>query len=154
MIPQRENTPGRGRHTASFGFPSKRQSSRPDPPSYARSHPSPPPNSTCVRPFTSAAVGLHHCPCSTCSPAPIACHTTLPDRLSTAIRLGARGDGTRVCPSFRPFDVHTTTRSPSANTSLLHASCGKTPSTPHKSSSQTTSPPRSSRQRNWHSAVR
>src|SRR5687767_3365845 len=105
MIALREKTPGRGRQRASFGLPSKRQISRPDSASYPRSQPSPPPNSTWVRPPTSAALGLHHCPCNTCSPAPTARHTTPPERLSTAIRLGARGEGTRVCPSLRPLEV-------------------------------------------------
>jgi hypothetical protein len=60
----------------------------------------------------------------------------LPEPLSTAIRLGARGEGTRVWPSFRPLDVHSTSRSPSGSTSLLQASWGKTPNAAHRSSSQ------------------
>ena len=86
---------------------------------------------------------------------------------------GARGDGTRVWPSFRPLEVETISRSPTGNTSLLVASWGKTPRRPHMSSSQTMSAavwswkiscrygplfspsrkPRVSRQRSWHSAV-
>ena len=73
------------------------------------------------------------------SPAPMARQTTLPERLSTAIRLGARGDGTRVCPSFCPLEVETISRSPTGNTSLLQASCGKTPKA-GMSSCQTMSP--------------
>src|SRR5688572_13669333 len=80
-----------------------------------------------MRPLTLAATGLDHCPCSTCSPGPIARHTTSPECLFTAIKLGARGDGTRVWPSFWPLEVETISRSPTGNTSLLEASCGKTP---------------------------
>jgi len=80
-----------------------------------------------MRPWTLAATGLDHWPCSTFPPAPMARQTTLPDRLSTAIRLGARGEGTSVWPSFCPLDVLTMSRSPSGNTSLLQDSCGKTP---------------------------
>jgi len=38
------------------------------------------------------------------------------------------GRWTRVWPSFRPLEVDTISRSPTGNTSLLVASCGKTPS--------------------------
>src|SRR5258706_2445460 len=48
----------------------------------------------------------------TCPPGPTARQTTSPERLSTAIRLGARGDGTRVWPSFWPLEVETISRSP------------------------------------------
>src|SRR5678816_4787405 len=92
-----------------------------------------------MRPSTLAATGLDHSPCSTCAPGPIARQTTSPECLFTAIRLGARGDGTRVCPSFWPLEVETISRSPTGNTSLLEASCGKTPSRPHMSNSQTMS---------------
>jgi hypothetical protein len=89
--------------------------------------------------LTSAATGLDHWPCSTCPPAPTARQTTSPERLSTAMRLGARGDGTRVWPSFWPLDVLTSSRSPSGSTSLFDASCAKTPRLEHMSSSQTMS---------------
>ena len=94
MIGLRERTPGADSQRASFGLPSKRQISRPDAASYARSQPSPPPKSTCVRPPTSAATGLHHCPCSTCSPAPTARQTTLPRTLvhRDEARRARRGD--------------------------------------------------------------
>src|SRR5918993_1277322 len=87
-----------------------------------------------MRPLILAATGLDHWPCSTCPPAPIARHTTCPECLSTAIRLGARGDGTRVWPSFWPLEVLTISRLSTGNTSLLVASCEKTPRREHLSS--------------------
>src|SRR3954467_14981179 len=65
-----------------------------------------------MRPLTLATTGLDQAPCSTLSPAPMARQTNSPERLFTAIRLGARGDGTRVWPSFWPLEVETSSRSP------------------------------------------
>src|SRR5690349_11401064 len=96
IIELREKIPGRGNQRASAGLPSNRQSSRPEAASYARNQPSPPPKSTRGRPFTIAAAGLDHSPCRIDAPAPMARQTTSPDLLFTAIKLGARGDGTRV----------------------------------------------------------
>ena len=62
-----------------------------------------------MRPFTLATAGLLHCPCSTFAPGPTARQTTSPERLSTAIRLGARGEARACVPRF---DRWTWRRSP------------------------------------------
>ncbi len=90
--------------------------------------PSPPPNSTCGTPPSTAYAGLDHWPCSTLVPGELSVQMTLPVFLSRATKLGALGAGRLICPSSTPLDVLTNSRSPAAVTEQLAMLCCETPS--------------------------
>ena len=141
-MPLRESTPGGGDQRASFGFPSNRQISRPDAASYPRSQPSPPPNSTCVRPFTlggdrAAPLAVQHVLAGADrTPDHVA---RLPVHRDQAWR-PRRGDArvSLVAAVGRGDEQQVPDRQHLA----VRASCTKTPRRAHRSSSQTMSPAR------------
>ena len=71
--------------------------------------------------------GDDHWPSRMFSPGELSAHTSLPVRLSRAMKLGAWGAGTRLCSSSVPLDVFTSSRSPAAVTEQVLMFSGATP---------------------------
>src|SRR5487761_328306 len=94
---------------------------------------------TCGTPPSSPAAGLDHCPCKTFSPGEPSAHSTLPVRLSSAIKLGACGAVILTWLSSTPLDVQTNNTSPQAVTEQLAMLCWRTPNWPIISNCQMTS---------------
>src|ERR1035438_1359064 len=82
-------------------------------------------------PFTLPVDGEHHCPWKIRGPIFASSSArNSPVRLSSAIRLGALGEGMFECVQSCPLDVFTYTMSPMTNGAQSDALCGNTPSSP------------------------
>ena len=83
---------------------------------------------TCGTPPNTANDGLDHWPCRIFLPGELSVQKIFPVFLSTAIKLGAEGDGTLIWASSTPLLVLTNRMSPESVTEQLHILCWEMPS--------------------------